>query len=408
MPRSTVFALISLCVAAFSIGTTEFIIAGLLPDIAGDLKVSVPAAGLLITAYAAGVAVGGPVISLVTARFSRKPTIVLLMAIFIGGNVLCALAPSYGVLVVARVVISFSHGSFFGLAAIIAVSLVPATRRSFALSLVFSGISVANIIGVPLGTLIGHSLGWRASFWIISVVALLATAAMLALLPNDAAAAHADITVAEQFRVLVNPQIYLTYLAIVLMMIGFFSFFTFIAPFLTEVTGIAEQNIAAMLLLFGVGATVGIFSGGRLGDWRPGTTLLAAFPLQAAAFAAILLLSNSTAAMAVLLFVLGAVVIVTQSPLQNHVLSHAAAAPNLASTLIPSVFNAGIAIGTWLGFIALSKGAHYSELPWLGVVCSLAAGGVITVVLAMERRSRRVVTVRQTEVPGSPRATGTC
>ncbi len=380
------FALLSLFLAAFSIGTTEFVVAGLLPEISADLSVTVPAAGLLMTGYAIGVAVGGPILSLLTSRFPRKPTILALMAIFIVGHVLCAVATSYPLLMAARVVVSFSHGSFFGLAAIIAVSLVPAERAGTALSLVFAGISVANIVGVPIGTAIGNAWGWRSTFWVVAALAIITSVTMALALPRDAAPRPGAVSFWTQFRVLRRPQVYLTYAIIVTVMIGFFAFFTFVAPFLNTVAGASADTVPWLLLLFGVGSTIGIFVGGRLADWSPMRTLLLAFPAQAVVWVLILLLGSNATAMAVLLFAIGATAMLTNTSMQNRILSGAAEAPDLASTLISSVFNIGIAIGAYLGATALSNGVAYAQLPWLGLVSALLTAVLAAIAYVVDRR----------------------
>jgi DHA1 family inner membrane transport protein len=379
-------ALLSLFLAAFSIGTTEFVVAGLLPEVSADLGVSVPTAGLLMSGYAIGVAVGGPIVSLLTSRLPRKPTIIALMGIFVIGHVLCAIAPTYPLLMAARIVVSMSHGCFFGLAAIIAMSLVPPARTSSALALVFAGISVSNIVGVPLGTAIGHAFGWRTSFWVIGAVAIFAAIAMAYALPRGAAAQKAGARLSDQFRVLRRPKVYMTYIIIVVMMIGFFSLFTFIAPFLTDVSGVGSDYVPGLLLLFGAGATIGIFAGGRLGDWRPSLTLLVAFPAQAAVYAGMVLLGANAAAMAVLLFLMGATGMVTNASMQNRVLKGAAEAPDLASTLISSVFNIGIAIGALVGAAVLANGAGYARLPWIGIATAIATALLVVLALRIDRR----------------------
>jgi DHA1 family inner membrane transport protein len=284
-------------------------------------------------------------------------------------------------------VVSFSHGSFFGLAAIIAVSLVTPDRRGSALSLVFAGISVANIVGVPIGTAIGNAWGWRATFWVVAGLAVVAAAAMALALPRDAARQQGGATIADQFRVLGNPQVYLTYAIIVVFMIGFFAFFTFVAPYLTAVAGVPHESVPWLLLLFGVGSTIGIFVGGRLGDRRAAETLLIAFPVQALVWGAILLFSGNATTMAFLLFAVGATGMVTNTSLQNRILSGAAAAPDLAATLISSVFNLGIAIGAYAGATALQNGVAYAQLPWLGFVCTLLTAGLTVFAISVDRRA---------------------
>jgi DHA1 family inner membrane transport protein len=260
------------------------------------------------------------------------------------------------------------------------------------LSLVFAGISVANIVGVPIGTAIGNAWGWRATFWVVAALAIFAAAAMALALPRDAARQQGGATIAAQFRVLGRPQVYLTYAIIVTIMIGFFAFFTFVAPFLTEVSGVAHGTVPWLLLLFGVGSTIGIFVGGRLGDWRPAHTLLLAFPAQAAVWALILLLAGNGAVMAVLLFAIGATGMVTNASMQNRILSGAADAPDLASTLISSVFNVGIAIGAYLGATALSNGIAYAQLPWLGLVCAVLTSGLAVLAFVADRRRPALAT----------------
>jgi DHA1 family inner membrane transport protein len=381
-------ALVSLFLAAFAIGTTEFVPAGLLPDIATDLNVSVPTAGLLISGYAAGVAVGGPILSLLTSRFPRKPTILFLMGIFVAGHVFCAMAPSYGLLMAARIVVSLSHGSYFGLMAIVTMSLVPPEKQGSAIAFVFAGISVANLFGVPIGTFIGNAWGWRATFWVVGAVGIIAAAAMFVFLPKGAAQQREGATLGDQFRVLGNPQVYMTYAIIVAMMIGFFSFFTFISPWLTGVGLLPAAYVPGVLLLFGLGATVGIFIGGRLGDWRPEATLVWAFPVQVVVFALALLLTGNPIIAAVLVFAIGAANMITNATLQTRILNGAAAAPDLASTLISSVYNIGIAVGAYLGAIALEGGMSYAQLPWFGVFASAVAGAIAVLTITLERRRR--------------------
>jgi DHA1 family inner membrane transport protein len=371
------WALLSLFAGAFAIGTSEFVVAGLLPEIADDLSVSIPQAGLLVSGYAIGVAVGGPILSLLTARFPRKPMILALMAVFVAGHVLCALAPSYGVLMTARLIISATHGTFFGIAGIIAVSIVPENRRGSALALLLAGITVANLLGVPGGTAIGHLWGWRATFWIIGAIAVLAAAAMAILLPATGTEAHRSSAIADQFRVLRRRQIWQSFAIIILWMVGFWTYFTYIAPYLTNVTGFREDQIALLLLVFGLGATAGIFSGGRLADWKPGPALLGVFPAQVVSIALLLLFAASTTAVSLLVFVVGFLCFAPSATLQNRILRHASDAPELASTLISSVFNVGIAGGALAGAWLLSRGVTYAQLPVaaliLAVVTSLAA-----------------------------------
>jgi DHA1 family inner membrane transport protein len=384
---NTPLALGSLFLGAFAVGTTEFVPAGLVPSISSDLGVSIPTAGLLISAYAAGVAIGGPILSLLTSRFPRKPMILILMGIFFLGHVFAALAPNFGLLMLARIVISLTHGSYFGLMAIISTSLVAPEKQGIALAFTFGGISVANVLGVPLGTAIGDAFGWRATFWIVGSIGIVAGIAMALFVPRDAAHREQHASMAAQFRVLANPQVYLTYAMIVVMMVGFFSLVTFVYPWLTLVGGVPASYVPWVLLLFGIGSVVSILVGGRLNDRFPNQTLMFSFVFWTAVFAlALFAPGNPYIAVAAVLGV--GLTNFNNATLQTRILRGAAAAPDLASTLISSVYNTGIAIGAYLAAFALERGMGYAEIPWFGVIFSIAAGIICALTLASERRKR--------------------
>jgi DHA1 family inner membrane transport protein len=380
------FALLALFLAAFSIGTTEFVVTGLIPAISADLGVSIPTAGILVSGYALGVAIGGPVLALFTSGFPRKSMILALMAIFVLGHVLCAMAPNYTLLMAARIVVSISHGTFFGLAAIVATTVVPKEKTGSALALVFAGITVANIIGVPAGTAIGNALGWRATFWIVGGVAVLAAIAIFVFVPQDHKDQKPRGSLAKQFSVLGNQKVLTSYALIILMMIGFWSLFTFVAPFLTQVSGIPSETVPWILLLFGAGATLGIFAGGKLSDRRPLPTILVTFPLQGVIFALMLVFGTNPYVMSVLVVLCGALGFLVGTPLQNRILTGAREAPDLASTLISSVFNIGIAIGAWIGATALGNGVAYENLPWFGLAFAIPNVVIAVYAVMMDRQ----------------------
>lgn len=384
---NTQLALASLFLGAFAVGTTEFVPAGLVPAISTDLAVSIPTAGLLISAYAAGVAVGGPILSLLTSRFPRKPMILVLMGLFFAGHVFAALAPNFTTLMLARLVISLSHGSYFGLMAILATSLVPPERQGLALAFTFGGISVANVFGVPLGTAIGDAFGWRATFWIVGSIGIFAALAMAAFVPKDAAHREQHASMAEQFRVLGNPQVYMTYIIIIVMMIGFFGLVTFVSPWLTQVGGVHSSLVPWVLLLFGVASVISILAGGRLNDSYPNQTLLFSFVFWTFAFALALFAQGNATIAVIAIFMIG-LTNVNNAALQTRILRGAAAAPDLASTLISSVYNTGIAVGAYVAAFALERGMGYADIPWFGVIFSIAAGIICALTLAAERRSR--------------------
>ena len=292
--------LLALFLAAFGIGTAEFVIAGLLPAVSTDLGVSIPTAGLLISAYAIGVAIGGPIVTLLVAKLSRKTAIVILVGAFTAGQALCALAPDYTMLLIARLLVSIGHGAYFGVAAISATRLVPPAQSGRAVAMLLAGITVANIIGVPAGTAIGNALGWRATFWAVGAFSAVALAAITLLVPADAPETHAPASLGSQFRVLGRPAIYMSFAIIVSAATGQFVLFSYIAPFLIEVTKVPVDLVPWLLLLFGVGSTAGVLIGGRLADWKLMPTLIGMLLGAAVVYALILVLSGNLIAMALL------------------------------------------------------------------------------------------------------------
>lgn len=379
------FAVVVLFFGAFCVGTTEFVIAGLLPVISRDLGISIPNAGYLISAYAVGVAIGGPVLTLAISRFPRKRNLLLLMAIFIAGHVWCATSQGFASLMAGRLVVALSHGSFFGVASVVAVSIVPENRRGAAIAWLFAGISVANILGVPGGTAIGNWLGWRATFWVVCGAAVLASVAMVISIPQDNEAAGDRAGIGAQISAIINQKVLLSYLAFAVMLVGFWSFFTFVAPHLTIVVGITQQQVPLLLFLFGTGATVGTILGGRLADRIPAKTLAFGLPSQALAFIAVLMASVNPYLMALVLFVFGVIMFIPASSIVNRVLQGASRAPDLASTLVSTAANIGIAAGAVVGSQALSAGLGYSQLPWIGILFATLAACVMLVSLKIEK-----------------------
>ena len=379
--------LIALFLAAFTFGTAEFVIAGLLPDVATGLGISIPVAGYLVTFYAIGIAIGGPLLAVATKKLSRKTLILLLGITFTIGQVLCALAPGFEMLLAARILVSVVHGTYFGIAAIVAVGLVPPEKRGFAVALILSGLTVSNILGVPGGTAIGNALGWRATFWAVGALGLLATLVIAIFLPARAGEAATGGGFLREFRALGRQQI-VTSLAIALLaMIGQYSLFTYIAPVLLEVTGLDTPALPWMLLLYGVGSTIGVFIGGRLADWKLMPSLIGILATQALAFTIVYLVSPNPLAMTIAILFWGGVNFAFGSPLQSRILAWAADAPNLASALIPSCFNIGIAIGAMLGGVLLEAGFGYRNLPLIGVAALALAMVIAVLSYVWERRS---------------------
>ncbi|MET0436326.1 MAG: MFS transporter [Devosia sp.] len=368
--------LIALFLAAFAFGTAEFVIAGILPDVAAGLDVSIPVAGYLISGYAIGIAIGGPLLAVATKKMTRKALILLLGGVFILGQVFCALAPNFELLMLARVLVSVVHGTYFGIAAIVAVSIVSPDKRGFAVALILSGLTVSNILGVPGGTAIGNMLGWRATFWAVGIIGLFATLAVAVFLPRNAASETTSGSFMREFKVLGRQQIVASLFIVILVMIGQYSLFTYITPLLTHVTGIETGVVPWVLLLYGVGSTIGVFIGGRLADWKLMPSLVAILALQAVTFVTIYFVSPYPIVMAVATILWGGVNFAFGSPVQSRVLAWAADAPNLASALIPTGFNIGIAIGAILGANVIDSGLSYGFLPLIGGICSALAAAI--------------------------------
>lgn len=376
--------LIALAIAAFAIGTTEFLITGLLPVIAADLRVSIPTTGLLVTGYALGVVIGGPILTILANRLSRKLTLMLLMGLFVLGNLLCALAPSYWLLMGARVITAFCHAAFFGIAVVAAADLVPPNRRASAMSLVLAGVTVANIFGVPAGTALGQAMGWRSAFWAVTAIGAIAAAAIAVWLPSDV---HGDErpSVAREFKVLGKSQVLLALALSFLLTAATVSVYAFIAPLLEEVTGILPETLPWYLLIFGVGGTVGILAGGRLADWKPTPSIIGIYSALVLLYLVLLVASHSPPFMALTLFFWSCIGFAAITPLQVKVVDAAERAPNLASALNQSALNLGIAVGPAIGGAALMRGVGYGSLPWIGAFVALAGLFLAAFSLALER-----------------------
>lgn len=377
-------AIFTLFLAAFCIGTTEFVIAGLLPQISRDLGVSIPAAGYLISAYAIGVAIGGPIITLATVRIPRKQNLLYLMAIFIGGHVWCATAQNYELLIAGRLVVALSHGSFFGVASVMAVTIVPEGRRGAAIAWLFAGITVANILGVPGGTAIGNWLGWRATFWIVGGIAVAVSIAMMLTLPKDSKNSGDRASFSAQISALANQKVLLAYLVFAMLLVGFWSFFTFISPYLSSVAGYSQNLIPVILMVFGVGATLGTILGGKFADLNPNRTLAFTFPIVTLAFLVIAVIGTRPYFLAGFIFFFGALTFISGSSLVNRILAGASKAPDLASTLVASAANIGIAVGAVVGAQALSAGFSYAQLPIVGSVFAAIAAMIMLFSLKLE------------------------
>jgi DHA1 family inner membrane transport protein len=364
--------LLALALAAFAIGTTEFVIVGLLPSVAADTGVSLPRAGLLVTGYALGVALGAPPLAALTSRSTPYRALAGLMLLFIAGNLLCALAPGYGWLMVGRIVASLTHGAFFGLGATVAAALVPPNRRSAAIALMFSGLTLANVMGVPAGAWIGQHAGWRATFWSVSGLGVVALAAVLLLVPRRLQLSSGEGAPAG-WRIVRRPRLLGALALTALGFGGIFTTLTYLSPLLQSAAGFSAAQVNALLLLFGLGLTLGNALGGWAADRWPGRSMFAILGALIAVELALYALLSTPQAVTAAVFLWGLAAFATAPGLQSRVLDEAADAPALASTLNIAAFNLGNALAAWIGAAALDAGVPVSRLPLLSAALAAMA-----------------------------------
>ncbi|GAB1334047.1 MFS transporter [Streptomyces sp. E-15] len=340
--------LLSLMLCVFGITTGEFVIAGILPDVAGDLDVSIPAAGLLVTAYAIGMILGGPVLTALTARYARKPLIVGLLVVVVVGNLASALAPAYSVLFVARVVTALVTATFFANAIVIAASTAPEGKQASTVSKLVFGMNLSMMLGAPIGTFIGNNFGWRATFGTITVVCLIGLLLVLPLVPSVESATTGGSAVAE-LRVFRNRNVQLAILITAVANMGLLMVFTYFAPLLTDVTGFADGAVAVLLLVYGVGAAVGNFAGGWLSDRALMPSQVGLLGLLTAGLLVMWAVSGSTVGTAVMVFVIGALGFSVIPGMQTRVLNTASSAPTLAIAVNASAYQIAAALAGWIG-----------------------------------------------------------
>lgn len=377
--------LLALAVGAFGIGVTEFAPMGLLPVIANDLGISIPTAGLLVSAYALGVVIGAPIMTLSTGRVPRRTLLIALAGIFTIGNLLAAVSDSYGMLMAARLITSFNHGAFFGVGSIVAASLVAPERRASAVAAMFMGLTIANVVGVPLATWAGEHLGWRASFWGIAALGVATMAALRLTLPPLPAPASGD-PLAELRTLTRGPVVG----ALALTVVGssaMFTVFTYIAPILRDETQASLAFVTAMLVVYGLGLTVGNWLGGRYADRSVDRTLIVTLGALSAILVAFGLFMDQAMVSAVLIFLWGVASFALVPPLQVRVMTAASDAPNLASAVNIGAFNLGNALGAALGGGVIAAGWGYPTVALAGAATSLVG---LLAVLFMAHRARTV------------------
>jgi len=373
-------ALLALSAGAFAIGTTEFVIMGLLLQVSADLHVSIAAAGLLISGYAIGVAVGAPLLTIATRKMPRKAVLLALMVIFTLGNLACALAPGYGWLMVARVVTALAHGTFFGVGAVVATGLVPPQRRASAISIMFTGLTLATLLGVPAGAWLGLQFGWRATFWVITLIGAAAFAVIAFFVPasrqGDAADA-APSPLRDELAAVLRPQVLRGLAMTVLGYAGVFTVFTYIQPLLTRITGVPDSAVSPILLVFGGGMAVGNLLGGRLADRGTMPAALRTLAALAAVLGAMQFAIGTPWAAVAFVGLLGLAAFATVAPMQLRVLEQASSAgQNLASSLNIAAFNLGNALGAWVGGVTVEHGPGLQSLGWVAALITLVGLGI--------------------------------
>lgn len=369
-------ALFALTVAAYAIGTTEFVIVGLLPTVANDLNIDLPLAGLIVSVYALGVTFGAPILTALTGRLDRKLLLLGLMALFILGNTMAALSPGYAPLLVARVLSAFAHGVFFSVGSTIAADLVPENKRASAIAMMFMGLTVAIVTGVPLGTLIGQTFGWRATFAAVAGLGVIAFAGLWILLPANLKKAPAA-TIGEQVKVLGSGRLLIVFAMTALGYGGTFVTFTFLASILEQVTGFQASSVSLILVLYGIAIAIGNIAGGRLANRDPIKALAWLFTAQAVVLAIFSFTAVSPWLTIPTLAALGFLSFANVPGLQIYVVQLAdvvrPAAVDVASALNIAAFNLGIAAGAWVGGLVVASSLGLGATPWVGAIFVVGA-----------------------------------
>jgi len=378
-------ALLALAIGAFGIGTTEFVMMGLLPEVSAAFNVSIPTAGYLISGYALGVVVGAPLLTAASVRWPRRDVLLALMAVFTAGNVLAAIASSYGTLLAARVLTGLPHGAFFGVASVVAADLVPHHRRATAISIVFAGLTIANVLGVPADTLLSQHLGWHATFVVLGGIGVISVAAIALLVPRQAQTK--DSMLSREIATFGRAQVWLALAVGTFGFGGVFAAYSYIAPMMTNVAGYSPSGVDFLLALFGLGMTAGNLIGGRLADRALMPSLYGSLGGLGLVLALFVLTAHDKATAAVTIFLIGATGMACVPIIQTRIMDKARGAPTLAAAANHSAFNIANAAGAFLGGRAIHAGLGWTSPDWVGAILAAVGLGIAVVSGALDRRA---------------------
>ncbi|MBQ1444566.1 MAG: MFS transporter [Renibacterium sp.] len=388
--------LLALAIGGFGIGLTEFVIMGLLPEVARTFNVDEPTAGWLISGYALSVAIGGILLTAAVTRLPRKAVLISLMVLFIAGNLLSAVAPSFSLMLTGRILAALTHGAFFGIGAVVAANMVPPERKGAAISMMFAGLTMATVLGVPFGTLLGQNFGWRSTFAVISVLGLVAMAGIALLVPKQ----HSDGAPArlrDELKAFGKGQVWLSITVTVLGFGGMFGAFSYIAYTLTEVTGFANALVPWLLILFGIGSFAGNLIGGKAADRARDQTLAISLAVLTAVLVVFAIFAANPVVTVSALVLMAGFGFGTVPGLQMRIMHFAQEAPTLASGSNIAAFNVGNALGAWLGGVGIGAGLGFTSPIWIGAI--LSGAGLLVILVAAKAAAQRPAPIAEAAAP---------